>query len=391
MSNLHLVTGYAGQDHITAEDHGSFNAALTNGGSYVMNRGNKLSAAIINNSTVRVRDGDLLMQGRHVRLPESTYVDLKIETGTQGMYRHDLIVARYTRNNATGVEDCNLAVIKGTPAASDPSDPAYTSGDLLANHDTMVDFPLYRVTLDGLTPEKVEQLFEVITFVTVGADGKINNSFLPAMNFVPLSQKGKAYGVATLGEVGTIPENQIPELPYVKTSLVGAASGVATLDAGSKVPVAQLPSLPYVLTSAVGAASGVVPLNADKKIDKTYIPASDYDMTSETLPINYINDRNQGKVTITGTFRYTKIGTIVVAYVVATIVDTGDNPNGTNYSVTLDGAPSGNTIFVESAATSSSNYHGEYNGNKLTFRVYPGAATDAGGTTVRASLCYLTT
>lgn len=390
MSNLHLVTGYAGQDHITAEDHGSFNAALTNGGSYVMNRGNKLSAAIINNSTVRVRDGDLLMQGRHVRLPESTYVDLKIETGTQGMCRHDLIVARYTRNNATGVEDCNLAVIKGTPAASDPSDPAYTSGDLLANHDTMVDFPLYRVTLDGLTPEKVEQLFEVITFVTVGADGKINNSFLPAMNFVPLSQKGKVYGVATLGEVGTIPENQIPELPYVKTSLVGAASGVATLDAGSKVPVAQLPSLPYVLTSAVGAASGVVPLNADKKIDKTYIPASDYDMTSETLPINHINSTNYGTVTITGTFRYTKIGTIVVAYVEVTITDTGDNPNTTDYSVTLDGAPSGRAAFAENGTYSSVN-HGCYNGNTITFRVYPGSATDTGGRTVWASLCYLTT
>lgn len=391
MSNLHLVTGYAGQDHITAEDHGSFNAALTNGGSYVMNRGNKLSAAIINSTTVRVSDGDLLMQGRHVRLPESTYVDLKIETGAQGMYRHDLIVARYTKNNATGVEDCNLAVIKGTPAASDPSDPAYTSGDLLSNHDTMVDFPLYRVTLDGLAPEKVEQLFEVITFVTVGADGKINNSFLPAMNFVPLSQKGKAYGVATLGEDCTIPVGQIPPLGYVPTDKVGAASGVAMLDAGCKVPAAQIPSLNYVPTDKVGAANGVVPLNADKKIDKTYIPASDYDMTSATLPINHKeigvgDDGLSGTITITGTFRYTKIGSIVAAYVEATIVDPLNHARS-SYDVTLDDAPSGKAVFVDGGE-----HYGKYYGNKLTLKVYSyDQNIQTSGTKVWASFCYLTT
>ena len=249
MSNLHLVTGYAGEAHITAEDHGSFNAALTEGGNYVLKRGNRLSASIIDNSTVRVLDGDLLIQGRHVRLSDSAYVDLSIETGTQGKYRNDLIVARYTRNTVTGVEECNLVVIKGTPVASNPADPAFTSGDLLVNHDAQTDFPLYRVRLNGLIPEDVEPLFEVITFVTVGADGKINNSFLPAMNFVPLTQKGKASGVATLDGSGKVPTTQIPELDYVKTNKVGSASGVASLDANGKVPAAQIPDMNSTLTA----------------------------------------------------------------------------------------------------------------------------------------------
>lgn len=390
MSNLHLVTGYAGEAHITAEDHGSFNAALTEGGNYVLKRGNRLSASIIDNSTVRVLDGDLLVQGRHVRLSDSAYVDLYIETGTQGKYRNDLIVARYTRNTVSGVEECNLVVIKGTPVASNPSDPAYTSGDLLVNHDAQTDFPLYRVRLNGLIPEDVEPLFEVITFVTVGAEGKINNSFLPAMNFVPLTQKGKASGVATLDGNGKVPTAQIPELDYVKTNKVGSASGVASLDANGKVPAAQIPDMNCIKNDRVGVAGGVVPLGENMKIDKAFIPPSDYDMVSETLPINYINSTNQGTVTITGTFRYTKIGTIVVAYVDVTISDTGDNQNKDDYSMTLDGVPSGRAIFAENVRSTNTNYHGEYNGNTITFRVYPGSASDTGGTTVRASLCYLT-
>ena len=387
MGNLHLVTGYAGAPHITAEDHGSFNAALTNGGSYVLNRGNKFSASIINNSTVRVLDGDLLIQGRHVRLPESDFVNLTIETGIQAMRRNDLIVARYTKNSGTGVEECNLVVIKGVPATSNPSDPAFTSGDLLNNHDVLVDVPLYRVRLNGLTPEAVDQLFEVITFVTVGADGKINNSFLPAMNFVPLSQKGKASGVATLDGTGKIPTSQIPSLDYIQTAKRGAAGGVASLDANGKVPAAQIPDMNCIKNDRIGVAGGVVPLGENMKIDKSFIPPSDYDMVSETLPINY----SKYQYTITGTFRYTKIGTIVVAYVEATIVDKSEHMNSSTYKLTLDGAPGGRAIFAETAGTTENNYHGEYNGTELTFRVYPGSAISASGTSLEASFCYLTT
>lgn len=162
MGNLHLVTGYAGKAHITAEDQGSFNAAVVGIGQYVFNRGNKLMASVITNNQIRVLDGDILMQGRHIRLAENTYIDLAIENGAQGVKRNDLIVARYTKNSGTGVEDCNLVVIKGTAAASNPSDPAYTIGDIINDHDTLNDMPLYRVPLDGLTVGELVPLFETI-------------------------------------------------------------------------------------------------------------------------------------------------------------------------------------------------------------------------------------
>lgn len=177
MSNLHLVTGYAGAAHITAADHGSFNSAIFGAGQYVLNRGNKFAASIVSNNKITVLDGDLLIQGRHVRLNEGSYVDLTIDNGAQGMLRHDLIVARYTKNSATGVEECNLVVIKGTAAASNPADPAYTAGDIINDHVTIADMPLYRVILNGLNVQPLVQLFTIASLMPDGSvtTAKINN------------------------------------------------------------------------------------------------------------------------------------------------------------------------------------------------------------------------
>lgn len=163
-NNLHLVTGYAGLEHITAADQASLYAVLFGSGQYVLPVGNKLAASVITNNKVRVLDGDILMQGRHIRLNEGSYVDLTIENGTQDMLRNDLIVVRYTKDASTGVESANLVVIKGTAVKSNPADPAYTVGDLLTDHDIQNDMPLYRVPLNGLNVQKLVPLF------TVGAD-----------------------------------------------------------------------------------------------------------------------------------------------------------------------------------------------------------------------------
>ena len=256
MANLHLVTGYAGQAHITAEDHGSMNASLFGGGSYVLNRGNKFSASAITSNQIRVLDGDLLLQGRHIRLAENSYVDLTIDSGAQGMHRNDLIVARYTKNNSSGVEECNLVVIKGTAVTSGPSDPTHSAGDILVNHDAQVDFPLYRVSLNGLAVS-LTRLFEVVTVVTVGEDGKIKSDYLPSMNYIPTSQKGSAGGVASLDSSGKVPSGQLPAMNYIPTSQKGVASGVAPLNANKKVDVTYLP---------VGVANGVASLGSNGKV-----------------------------------------------------------------------------------------------------------------------------
>lgn len=175
MANMHLITGYAGAEHVTAADAGSLHTAIFGSGQYVLDRGNKFAATIVTNNTIRIADGDIMMQGRHVRLAEGSYVDLTIDNSAQGMMRNDLIVARYTKDASTGVEAVNLVVIKGTAAASNPADPAYTAGDIINDHVALNDMPLYRVPLDGLNVQTLVPLFGMASLM---ADGSVTTSKL---------------------------------------------------------------------------------------------------------------------------------------------------------------------------------------------------------------------
>lgn len=159
MGNMHLVTGYAGQEHITAADQGAFNAALIGTGQFVLDKGNVLKAQVISNNKIRILDGELMMQGRFIRLEPGTYVDLSIDNGAQGMNRNDLIVARYTKNTANAVESVDLVVIKGTATSGNPSDPKYTEGDITNGTSTQHDFPLWRIPLNGLNVANPVALF----------------------------------------------------------------------------------------------------------------------------------------------------------------------------------------------------------------------------------------
>lgn len=175
MANMHLITGYAGAEHVTAADAGSLHIAIFGTGQYVLDRGNKFAATIVTNNTIRIADGDIMMQGRHVRLAEGGYVDLTIDNGAQGMMRNDLIVARYTKDASTGVEAVNLVVIKGNAVASNPADPAYTSGDIINDHVALNDMPLYRVPLNGLNVQTLVPLFGMASLMT---DGSVTTSKL---------------------------------------------------------------------------------------------------------------------------------------------------------------------------------------------------------------------
>ena len=159
MGNLHLVTSYAGKEHITAADQGAFNAALIGTGQFVLDKGNGLAAQVITNNQVRILDGELMMQGRFVRLEPGTYVDLAIESGAQGYYRNDLIVARYTKDSVTGVEGCDLVVIKGTAVTGSPADPAYTANDITNGAAALNDFPLWRIPISGINAGTPESMF----------------------------------------------------------------------------------------------------------------------------------------------------------------------------------------------------------------------------------------
>lgn len=154
---MEIVTGYKGSAHITSAQDRAGNQGAYGTGSYILNVGSKLAPTIVSANEIRIADGVLSHQGCIGVIESGSYDSLSITSGAQGKYRNDLIVCRYTKNTSTNVENLELVVIQGTAVSSSPSDPAYNTGNIQEG-DTPVDFPLFRVVIDGITISSVDQI-----------------------------------------------------------------------------------------------------------------------------------------------------------------------------------------------------------------------------------------
>lgn len=160
---MDIITGYRGEPHVTSQQERNTNIAIL-GDDVCVIKGidSELAATVVSANLVTISDGMLIAQGCTACIERGTSDSLAIENGSQGMQRIDLIVARYTRNAGTAVEDMKLAVIKGTPSATDPEVPAHTTG-LIADGDSLVEFPLYRVNINGISITSVQRLVDVVS------------------------------------------------------------------------------------------------------------------------------------------------------------------------------------------------------------------------------------
>jgi len=159
---MNIITGYRGEPHITSQQDRNVNIGIFGSGTHIVNVGSQMAATIVSANEITIADGLMVAEGCTATIERGTTESMMIENGAQGMLRKDLIVARYTKTSGTGVEDMQLAVITGTPAASAPADPVYTSGSI-ANGDVLVEFPLYRVSINGINVESVTRIPSLIS------------------------------------------------------------------------------------------------------------------------------------------------------------------------------------------------------------------------------------
>ena len=148
---MNIVTGYVGQPHITANEAQALNQGIFGNGNYVLNVGSKFAATLVSATSVSIQDGEGVIQGVQFRIAPGDVETVTISPGTTGYKRIDYICARYTKSAITGIEDVSLVVAEGTPDASTPTAPTINTGDVLTGS-SPVDFPLWEVELDGLTP-----------------------------------------------------------------------------------------------------------------------------------------------------------------------------------------------------------------------------------------------
>lgn len=170
---MQIISGYRGEPHITSQQIRNRNIGIWGFTSRIIEGVSaEMEASVVSANEVSISSGMVSCQGCTGEIPRGTSESVSIDNGTQGMLRRDLIVVRYTKNAGTGVEDMDLVVIKGTPAASNPQVPSYTTGSI-AGGDLLVDFPLYQVNLNGISIDSVTLLMDkanVLTWINTLSD-----------------------------------------------------------------------------------------------------------------------------------------------------------------------------------------------------------------------------
>lgn len=155
---MELVTGHAGEPHVTAAQDAALHAGVIGGDDYVLSTKDRFAINVVSANKVTIAGGDLVMQGYHASNDKPA--DLIITNGSQGQKRNDIICCRYTRVGDS-IESANLVVVKGTPTTGTPVDPTLNTTPI-SQGATTYDMALYRVPLDGITIGTPVALFNVL-------------------------------------------------------------------------------------------------------------------------------------------------------------------------------------------------------------------------------------
>lgn len=170
---IELVTGHAGQEHVSSADAGRFNAGVCGTGKYVLDTGLKFAYSIESANLIRISSGDAVNQGRHITIPPNTYEDAALLNGAQGKTRIDVITLRYSKvtrqvdSETVTLEEASVEVVKGTevPTGTTPEVPAVISGNIFGGA-TADDMPLYRVLITDTSVTSVTPVFTVMPSMT---------------------------------------------------------------------------------------------------------------------------------------------------------------------------------------------------------------------------------
>ncbi len=144
-----IITGYTGTRHITPAMDASVYRAAFGADEYVLSEGNRLAGSMPTINDFTILDGLVSMQGHMIQVTQET---LSIDTCANGYERIDLICLRFTHDNVSLIDACELVVIKGTEVQSGntPVEPAHNTG-VIDEGASIVDMPLYRIDLAGST------------------------------------------------------------------------------------------------------------------------------------------------------------------------------------------------------------------------------------------------
>lgn len=156
---MRILTGSTGTSHITAADDGALYAGLAGKGSYVLNLGQQFKATVQSATSIKLGDGDGILQGRHFRTDPGDSDLVEIEENSAGTNRNDIIGVKYSA--VSGIESMAWQVVKGAAVSGTAPDPSYNEGNLLTGG-TAAFMPMYRVKIVDASISEIEPMFSVL-------------------------------------------------------------------------------------------------------------------------------------------------------------------------------------------------------------------------------------
>lgn len=149
---MHMLELNGGTDHVSAQDQACENMSMFGDDVYIAKYGGGLSLTMTTSNQLTVGAGAIMVNGRHCIIdPAET---LEVVNGSTGMTRRDLLCVHWQAKSGTGVnqvESAELAIVKGTPAASGAVDPTIANKVIKAGV-TEAYVPIARITVVDLTP-----------------------------------------------------------------------------------------------------------------------------------------------------------------------------------------------------------------------------------------------
>jgi len=177
---IELITGMGGTNHVDSEDVGALNAELIGNGNYLLSG---CEVTMTDANTCHVAAGELLLQGRHVRI-KGAGEDVSIGNGQAGYNQRYLICLVYSKATS-GIETVGLQAFAGAKTTGTATDPAVAAGSILGG-DTNVVVPLARLELTGLSVGTPAVMLDSVKgLVALGAETKkLGDSVSRAKDYV---------------------------------------------------------------------------------------------------------------------------------------------------------------------------------------------------------------
>lgn len=226
---IELITGMGGTNHVDSEDVGALNAELIGNGNYLLSG---CEVTMTDANTCHVAAGELLLQGRHVRI-KGAGEDVSIGNGQAGYNQRYLICLVYSKATS-GIETVELQAFAGAKTTGTATDPAVAVGSILGG-DTNVVVPLARLELTGLSVGTPAVMLDSVKgLVALGAETKkLGDSVSQSLGSVSTASAWSNYG-CSLSRIGRTIELVVNS---IKSSSASAGELILTIPKDFAPPV----------------------------------------------------------------------------------------------------------------------------------------------------------